>query len=190
MNEISSSDTAFLDGFERVLSDGLLKICDNFGLTAGAFLECPDVQEKWDAGYLKDYVADAVLNFNSYPDAALAWAAFLGMGVAVMWDRDWTAGSAMAYKDYYGSRGWDDMDEHILHDLMYLNLEKDEAKRISSVMLSCSQATQELIRREGIEPQTSRGFFVLVRCYCVFFKLGATIALRRLGYKKVLMNQN
>lgn len=183
---MNAPDTAFLDGFERILQDGLVKICDGAGLTAGEILESPDITDKWDV-YMKDYVGDAVENFNQYPEAALGWAAFLGMGVAAMWDRDWEKGSAMGYKDYYGSRGWDDMDEHILHDLMYLNLEKDEARKISNCMLSCATATLELIRHEGIEPQTERGFYVLVRAYSVFYRLGATIELKRLGYKKKLM---
>lgn len=176
--------TAYLDGFERILGDGLLKICDSAGLTGGEFLDCEDATAKWDL-YVKDYVADAVEDFNAYPDAAIGWAAFLGMGVAAMWDRDWATGSAMSYRDYYGENGWDDMDEHVLRDLLFLNLGKDEAKKISSAFLSCSQATLELIRHEGIETQTSLGFFVLVRAYGVFFRLGVTVCLRRLGYHKV-----
>ena len=181
---MNQRQTAFLDGFERVLEQGLLKICDSAGLTAAQMLECSDAQSMWDI-YIKDYVADAVDNFNDYPCAALGWAAFLGMGVATMWDRDWTAGAAMAYRDYYGENGWDDMDEHVMHDLMYLNLEKDEARKLSGTLLSCAQATLDLIRHEGIEAQTSAGFYVLVRAYGVFFRLGVTIALKRMGYKKI-----
>lgn len=179
--------TAFLDSFERILQAGLIKICDSAGLTAGELLDCSDIQDKWDI-YIKDYVEDAVSEFNDYPDAALGWAAFLGMGVAAMWDRDWTRGAEMSYRDYYGSKGWDDMDEHILRDLMHLNLEKSEAAKISGAILSCSQATMELIRREGIQAQTSLGFYALVRAYGVFFHLGATVCLKRLGYKKVPVN--
>ena len=184
--ENGEARAAFLDGFEKVLQEGLLKVCDGFGLTAGELMETGDVSGKWDE-YIKEYVGDAVENFNAYPDAALAWAAFLGMGVAAMWDRDWEKGSRMSYKDYYGPAGWDDMDEHVLHDLMYLNLSKNEAAKIRECLLSCSTATLELIRHEGIEPQTPTGFYVLVRAYGVFFRLGETIVLRRLGYKKVMM---
>lgn len=177
-------NSAYLDSFEKILQDGLVKICDNAGLTAGELLDCPDANDKWDA-YIKDYVSDAVENFNGYPNAAIGWSAFLGMGVATMWDRDWEKGAKMEYKDYYGDRGWDNMDEHILHDLMYLNLEKDEARKITAVMLSCATSTLELIRHEGIESQSQLGFYVLVRAYSVFYRLGVSIQLKRLGYKKV-----
>ena len=74
-------DTRELDRFEQLLEDGLLKICSGAGLLPAELVRCPDIDALWDS-YIKDYIADAVVNFNDYPEAALAWAGFLGLGVA------------------------------------------------------------------------------------------------------------
>lgn len=179
------ADTAFLDRYETLLSDGLVKVCQSAGLLdESGILESPDIASKWDE-YIKDYVADAVDNFNDYPQTAIAWAAFLGLGVAQTWDNAFEVFKNATYQSYYGSRGYDDMDEHILHDLLGLDLESDEAKKISDTFSSLALATLGLIRHEGIEPQTSQGFYILVRSYTVLYRIGATVALRRLGYRKV-----
>ena len=173
-----------LDRYETTLEEGLVKLCTSCGYLKGEQLDCPDVSAKWD-DYIKDYTADAIENFNAYPEAAIAWAAFLGMAVAASWDRDWQAGKDAPYSSYYGSRGWDDMDEHVLHDIFFLNLEKDEAKKLSNTLMACSYAALGLIRHEAIEPQTATGFYALTRTFTVMYRIGASIALKRLGYRKV-----
>lgn len=169
-----------LDRFEKTLEDGLIKICSMAGLTDEIMMS-PDIDGKWDE-FIKDYVADAVVNFNEYPDAAIGFAAFLGMGVAHHWDEDWKNNKKNSYNSYYGKRGFDDMDDHITGDLLELPL--DEALKISSTINSCVQAALGLIRHEGIETQTSTGFYALARCYTVLFRIGVSIELGRLGYKK------
>lgn len=181
-------DTAYLDNFEEILEAGLIKVCKGAGLLGDELLGCPDIDDKWDEAYIKDYIADAVENINEYPEAALAWAGFLGIGVACNWDAGWDAHSGDAYRDYYGSRGWDNMDEHILCDLLGLSPDGQEAKTISDTMDSCALATLGLIRHEAIETQTETGFYILSRSYSVIYRLGAAIELRRLGYKRVALN--
>ena len=90
-------NTADLDRYEAVLEDGLIKVCKGAGLLREEFLRSQDIDDKWDE-YQQDYVADAVLNFNEYPEAAIAWAAFLGMAVAHNWDTDWEAHKNDSYK--------------------------------------------------------------------------------------------
>lgn len=176
-----------LDRFEKVLQDGLIKVCTGAGLLERELLSTPDVSGKWE-DYIKDYIADAVENFNDYPEAALAWAGFLGMAVARNWDLDWKNHSTDSYQSYYGTRGWDDMDEHILTNLLGLDIESSEAKKLSDTLQSCAYATLGLIRHEGIEAQTTEGFYVLSRSYSVMYRIGAAIELKRLGYKYVPMN--
>jgi len=175
------------DAFESILENGLVKVCSNAGLINGEILHSDDIEGKW-LVYRKDYMADAVENFNSYPLAALAWAAFLGMAVAESWDRDWENLSKAKYQDYYGNKGWDNMDEHVHHDLYHLNLEKDEAKKLSNAFMSCAEATLGLIRHEGIEAQTKDGLDAIGHACNVMFRIGETVGLRRLGYKKVAVN--
>ena len=159
---MQEQDTKDLDRFEQLLEDGLVKICSGAGLLPADLVRCPDVDGLWDV-YIKDYIADAVVNFNEYPEAALAWAGFLGLGVAWAWDADWKRYKDQPYRKWYGARGWDDMDEHILRDVL------------------------GLLQHEGVETQTARGFYLLARAYTVLYRIGAAIELHRLGYKKVLI---
>lgn len=175
-------NTAYLDRYEAVLEDGLVKICKGAGLLREQFMRSEDIDGKWEQ-YAQDYVADAVLNFNEYPEAAIAWAGFLGMAVAHNWDVDWEAHKDDPYKSYYGSRGWDDMDEHILWEV--LALPEAIGKKLSDTLDSCALAALGLIRHEGIEAQTELGFYVLVRTYSVLYRIGAAIELQRLGYQRV-----
>lgn len=179
-------DTSYLDRYDKILEDGLVKVCQGKGVLTGGTLPCPDVEAKWN-DYIKDYIADAVANFNDYSEAALAWAAFLGMGVAHNWDEDWDAHKNDPYTSYYGSRGWDDMDENILYNL--LHLKKDYAAKISDALDSCALATLGLIRHEQIEAQTELGFYILSRSYTVMFRIGESIELERLGYRKVRLDK-
>ena len=102
-------NTEFLDNYEKTLERGLLRVCSSAELLSDELLESPDIDEMWDT-YAKDYIADAVENFNDYSEAAIAWAGFLGMGVAHNWDSHWTFHRHDSYSSYYGRRGWDDMD--------------------------------------------------------------------------------
>ena len=179
-------DTRDLDRFEQLLEDGLLKICSGAGLLPGELVRNPDLDALWDV-YIKDYIADAVVNFNEYPEAALAWAGFLGLGTAWAWDADWQQYKDRPYRRWYGSRGWDDMDEHILRDILGLPLDSHEAKKISDTLQSCALAVLGLLQHEGVETQTARGFCLLSRAYTVLYRIGAAIELDRLGYKKVLI---
>jgi len=105
------------------------------------------------------------------------------MGVAFNWDKDWSKYKDRAYSYYYGVHGFDDMDDHILQDV--LKLDSQQAERISSSIKNCSIAALELMRHEQIETDTAFGFYALTRCYCVMFRLGAAIQLKALGYRKV-----
>lgn len=176
-----------LDRFESTLAPGLIKVCQGAGvLNSKELLASPDLDAKWDE-YIRPYIADAVKNFNQYPEAALAWAAFLGMGVAHNWDKDWQQHKNDPYESYYGSRGWDDMDEHIMWKVLHLT--KDYGKQLSDALDSCALATLGLIRHEQIEAETELGFYILSRSYTVMFRLGATLELERLGYKKVAVDK-
>lgn len=175
----------FLDNFESTLQNGLVKVCQGAGYLKDGLMESPDLEGKWNE-YIKDYIADAVENFNDYSEAALAWAGFLGMGVADAWDRNWDNYRDRPYSFYYGSRGWDDMDEHILYE--FIGLRAEQGKRLSDTLQSCALACLGLISHEGIETQTELGFYCLARAYTVFFRIGASLELERLAYKKVLIS--
>ena len=178
--------TVDLDRFEQVLQDGLLKVCASCSLLEADLLSSPDIDAKWENDFIEPYVGDAVVNFNDYPNAALGFAAYLGMGVAHYWDEDWLEHRDCTYKSFYGSQGFDNMDDHIVGDI--LRLDSVLADKLKSGLLSLVEATLGLISHEGIETQTKDGFFVLSRCYTVFYRIGAAVELRRLGYRKTAQN--
>jgi len=172
--------TIDLDKFEQILQDGLLKVCSSCGLAEAGLLESPDISDKWEE-FVQPYVGDAVHNFNEYPSAALGFAAYLGMGVAHLWDEDWLLHRDCTYKSFYGPAGFDDMDDHIVGSV--LRLDPLVASKLKDCLLSMVEATLGLISHEGIETETKDGFFVLSRCYSVFYRIGASLELHRLGYK-------
>ena len=172
--------TEELDKFQQTLEDGLVKVCRMSGLPID-MMGSPDIDDKWDI-LIKGYVADAIENYNDYPDAALGFAAYLGMGVANQWDKDWAHYKDKTYKSYYGDRGFDNMDERIAEGILHLNPE--QCRKLSRCILNCAQATRDLIRHQDIDIQTEYGFYILTRCYTAMYRIGAAIELNRLGYKK------
>lgn len=171
--------TADLDRFETVLQEGLAKVCRSLNLLDEGVPASEDIDAKWNE-YIESYVGDAVHNFNDYPNAALGFAAYLGMGVAHLWDEDWLENKGRKYESFYGSDGFDNMDDNIVENI--LRLDPVLTEKIKSGILSLVEATLGLISHEGIQTQTQDGFFVLARCYTVFYKIGAAMELRRLGY--------
>ena len=178
---LSPADQLVLDQYEQTLQDGLMKLCRTAGVLGEELLASPDIDAKWDA-FIRDYIADAVREFNDYPEAAIAWPGFIGMAVAHRWDEDWEKYHDMAYKDLYGPNGWDDLDEGILHFVLGLDLGGEEALRIAQTLQGCATAALGLIRHEGIEAQTALGFYVLARTYTVLFRIGAAMELYRQQY--------
>lgn len=175
-------DIEYLDRFEQILEDGLVNLCKNFKLLDGELLQNDDIDDKWNKCLIQGYVEDAVDNFNQYPEVTIAWPAYLGMAVAHDWDRDFELFKEKAYKDYYGSRGFDDMDERCV---AYLEADEAWATKLKLSLQSLAVAAQGLMRHEKIEVETERGFYILVRIYSVMFRIGAAIELHRLGYRNV-----
>ena len=173
---------AIYDRFEEKLRDELVKLCSEFGMMDRALLHSDDIDGKWDE-FGRDYMLDAVRNFNDYSEFTLACAGYLGMGVACHWDSNWLMHKHDKYSDYYGARGYDDMDEHITRDVLGYALDSEKAAVISGALGKCATLTLTLIRREGFESQSIEAYYVLIRCMKVMFQIGASMELYRLGYK-------
>lgn len=171
-----------LDLFQIRLEDELLKLCTSLSVLDGGWLMTPDLEEKW-REIAPEYMADAVKEINSYPEVALAWAGYLGMGYAALWDKNWRKHSRDGYSKMLGSRGFDDMDEHIVRDILGYSLDSFEAVKISGVLQSCAQCAIGLIRKESIEGGTNQAFYVLARSVKVMYCAGVSIQLKKLGYK-------
>lgn len=172
----------YLENFESRVVDELLRLCKQYGVLDGTLLATDDIDSRWQA-FAPEYMADAVPNIADYPTVAIAWAGYLGMGVAHLWDADWTSNCNNEYKSFYGAAGFDDMDENIIQKILGFHLESQEAKNIEQMMRRLGETALTLIRRERIEPQSPMAFHVYARVVKILYRIGAAIELKRLGYK-------
>lgn len=172
----------YFDEYENKLQIELLQLCTSHQMLEGTLLASEDIDERWRelAPY---YMADSVGQFNAYPAASVAWAGYIGMAIANRWDSNWERYRQEPYEALHGERGFDDMDEHIVRDLLGLALDSEEAQKIEEMMRRCAQAALNRIRREDTEAQSTKAFYLFARTTRVLFRIGAALELRRLGYR-------
>lgn len=175
-------DQIFLDTFELMLEKELLRKCTAHKMLDGTLLETEDLNAHWKL-LAPEYMADAVPEIANYPVVSVAWAAYLGMAVACAWDTNWDKFRKAPYQAYYGEQGFDDMDEHIVRDLLGIPLDSQEAKNIESVIRTCGETAVSMIRHEHIEPQSKMAFYIFTRATRCMFRIGAALELKRLNYK-------
>jgi len=173
--------------FTDKLLQEMVSICSRRGFLEGVMQSSVDIDYKWDA-LAKDYFADAVKEFNKYPVVSIAWAGYLGMAVAHRWDQNINLFKEDKYEDFYGEKKFDDMDEHIVRDILKIPLNSDKARKISDLLIDCSTVGLNMIKAEGIEPGTREAFEVFIEICKVMFTVGAAVELKRLGYKMVPYN--
>ena len=172
----------YYDAYEENLLKELIRTCASLGMMDRDLLASEDIDQKWKE-WAADYIAEALPEVNSYPEFAIACAGYAGMAVAKWWDEDWGRHHGEKYEKLHGSRGFDDMDEHIVRDIIGFHLQSREAKAIEDMMRRLGETAVTLIRRERIEPQSPMAFHVYARVVKVMFRIGAAIELKRLGYK-------
>lgn len=175
-------DTALYDKFEEILQKNLISYCTAEGCIPGGLLQSVDIDDKWEI-WIKEYFADAIKEYNAYPQVCFAWAGYVGLALAKMWDSDWTSYKDLPYSSLYGERGFDDLDDNVTTKILGLDLESYEAKDIARILRSCATEAISLIRHQGIEAQSVDAFYVIVRGVQVIFRIGETIGLHKLGYK-------
>jgi hypothetical protein len=134
----------------------------------------------------------ALPEINSYPEFAIACAGYAGMAAAQWWDQDWGKHHSAKFESLFGPRKFDDMDEHIVQNILGFALDSVEAKQIMNIMLCCAQKAVTFIQHEQIEHQTVKAFHIFARTVRVMYKIGAALQLKRLKYKfhKVELNQS
>ncbi|MBE6212684.1 MAG: hypothetical protein E7129_06060 [Rikenellaceae bacterium] len=174
--------TEYFDTFENNLLSELLKLCTSHKMLEGTLLSSEDIDERWKE-YAPEYMADAVPQVNAFPAAAIAWAGYVGMAVAHRWDEDWATYATEPYSALHGAEGFDDMDEHILQNILGLSLEEEQSQKIEDMMRRCANTAITYIRREEVEAQSTKAFYIFARTTRVLFRIGAAMELHRLGYK-------
>ena len=184
-------DSRYYETYENNLMQEMLRVCTSLGMLDGELLNSEDIDQKWKE-WAADYIAEALPEVNSYPEFAIACAGYAGMAVAKWWDEDWGRHHGAEYSSLHGPRGFDDMDEYIVQNILGLALDSPEAKQLVNILLVCAQKAVTFIRHEHIEAQTVKAFHIFARTVKVMYRIGAAIQLRRLGYKfhKVVMDRN
>ena len=172
----------YYDVYEENLQREILKMCTSLGMLDGELLSSEDIDRKWKE-WAPDYIAEALPEVNSYPEFAIACAGYAGMAVAQWWDQDWGRHHSARYESLHGARGFDDMDEYIVQNILKLSLDSPDAKQIMNILLCCTQKASTFIQHEHIESQTVKAFHIFARTVKVMFRTGAALQLRRLGYK-------
>lgn len=181
MSNIPKEITDYLAHFENKINSELVKLCSSYLAVDGILPSSQDVEQRWSV-LIPEYMADAVPLISEYPTVSIAWAGYLGMAVAHDWDDDWELYRERSYQEYYGKRGFDDLDENIIENVLHLPLDSPEAADIEAMMRRLAQKALTLMRHENIEPQSRTAFYAYSRILNVMFRLGASMELLRLGY--------
>lgn len=186
---MEEKDIEYLDNFEASTLKEMIGLCTSLGMLDGSLPETDDINAKWKE-FAPSYMAEAVPNLNSFPEAAIGWAGYIGLAVAKWWDEDWGRHHGEKYEILHGSRGFDDMDDHIIRDILGYELGSPQAGVITKMLLSCTQIAISHIRYESPETQTALAFHLFARAARAMFKIGAAIELKKLGYRyqKAILN--
>lgn len=174
-------DIQYLIRFEEKMQEELLRLATSRNMLKGVLLATDDIDEQWNI-LAPEYMGDAVPQIAQYPTVSVAWAAYLGMAVAYGWDADWETYLKMPYQGYYGDQGFDDMDEHIVRDLLRIPLDSKTAQELEETIRQCGEKAVDLIRFEQIPPQSEMAFHVFARACKAMFRIGTAMQLKRMGY--------
>lgn len=172
----------YLSEFEARLQTELMKRAFQMKAMGDTLLQNDDIEAKF-LELAPGYFADAVKEIAEYPEVSVAWAGYLGMGVAKLWDEDFSRCQKAAYSDFLGSRGFDDMDEHIVRDILGHPLASKEAQSRADILSRLASTAISFIRHEGVEPQSPRAYYIYARAVQVVYRIGASIQLHSLGYR-------
>lgn len=172
----------YLDKYEEKVRTNLLKIATAKGAMDGKLLETEDLKDFW-TRMEANYMADAVPEIVKYPTVSVAWAMYLGMAAAQLWDADFDAFKRAEYESFYGDQGFDNMDDHIVRDVLAMPLDSAEGKALIALVQSLAQVAVDMIRREQIQPQSKMAFYAFSRTCNATFAIGAALQLKRMGYK-------
>ena len=154
----------------------LLKAATGEGYLKGVLLETSDLDDAWQT-FAPSFIPDAVREFNAYPDYCLACAGYLGMAVALLWDRDWPKYRGVPYSFFQSGRGFDDMDDYITGHIL-----KEEKLSVPAMHLLSAEALHFLMK-SGAEPGTAEAYRFFIISLEVMYRIGAAIELDSLGYR-------
>ena len=149
--------------------------------------ECPDVEAKWPA-IAEAYLPDGAREFATYPVASLGGMMFTAMAVAKFWDEDWEKYDKIENLYLYlrDKRGYDNMDEYILDEV--LDLHGDNAEEMQNLVGDCAERVKRAIFGFDIEPGTVDAFKAYVGGLQCMYQMGMAVQLKAMGYHMTKLN--
>ena len=170
--------------FEKMIETSLIDYGKEKNFIGEHLFDVEELDEKW-IEMAPEYMVDAVPEIPKYPMVAIAWAAYLGMGMAALWDGDWEfyMNKKDLYKMFVSQRGFDEMDEYICEEFLGLKKDSQEYKDLVNFYQDLAEKALTIIRKENIEPQSVDAFHIFARTEKIMYKIGVSVALKFLGYK-------
>ena len=178
---MEQQQSEYLDKFEQSVTERLIEQMTGERLLGGYCFAVEELSQLWHR-CAPDYMVDAVPQIAQYPVAAIAWAAYFGIGAAVLWDRQEIVEEENLYQRLRDARGFDDMDEYVNYLLLKGGFSQQEVERLENALRSCAQSVLTAIRKEDIEPQSVMAFHIFARSVKVMFHLGMSMAMHLMGF--------
>lgn len=168
----------YIDNFEKRLDSLLAGI---YG-TDGQLIIVDELEERWHE-FAPEYMISAVAEINHYPAFTLAIPSYVGMALALWWDKNWDAHKERTYTEMVKkSGGFDTVDEYITEYILGIKPDSEEREKLDNQLRAMAHTVMSAIQHEDIEHQTTRAFYILARAAKVMFRAGVTIWLKKLGY--------
>ena len=176
-----------MENFGDKLKVLLLQYLRQEGAVGERFPICQDVEDKWE-NILNAYMPDGVREYNEYPMVSLGWIVFVGMAMAKYWDVDWEkyADKNDIYENLREKRGYDEMDEYILEEV--LEFDEEKCKKVTDIVAECACITNTFLRNQNIEPGTKAAVEAYFECLHQLYLMGMAMQLNDMGYKMLGLN--
>ena len=151
--------------------------------------ECPDVEERW-GEIARAYLPDGAREFKDYPTTSLGWMMLIGMAMAFYWDKDWEKYSVQKniYEELRDKRGYDNMDEAVVEDL--LGYAGEAAEKVTELVAQCAARVYSLLSHEQVEPGTEAALGCYIAALHQLYLAGMAMELNALGYHMSPLNMN
>ena len=125
----------------------------------------------------------SLVRFRSAPGSAREIAAvFIAMAIAKFRDTDWEKYDKMddLYLFLRDKRGFDNLDEYILDEV--LDLHGDAAEAAQTLVGDCAERAKRALFSLDVEPGTVDAFKAYVACLQCMYQLGMAVQLKSMGY--------
>lgn len=177
--------------FEDTLKEDLHRYLRSEDRIDEKFPECPDVDDLWPS-VEEAYIPDGASEFQDYPVVSLGWIMFVGMALAVYWDEDWEKYSketgAQLYEKLRDAKGFDNLDDYVLFDVMHLD--EEEAEKVSALVAECAARTLSALHRSNFEAGTAQAVKAYEAALHQLYLTGVAMEINALGYHYVPYNPN